>query len=372
LLNLITELASSSDPGSILDAVAGSTQAESQWATSRADDPWKQSVAQRVNAARTTGCTVAGDVWCFRQYAQAPSPVMTDAVPDSDPFAWLETGLRDVGATSLWARVVGVWGETDGDINSPASDHDTYGGIVGADHVFTPVLLVGVAGQYTNTETDFVGNLNTSSTEALQAGAYLSYGTEIYLNANTSIIGSRTETSRIFSVGPLDYNAVVNFDSFAYTASAELGAIYDVNGYRVEPIAAINYIHQDSEDYAEDGAGGLSLIVRPDDMQSLRSTAGVRLSRVYDIGDRKMVPELRFDWRHEYLDRRNSFKAAFAGDPLTEFLVHCATLARDIFAVGGSLTMPLTGRITGYLDAEGAFSEDTRTATVSLGARATW
>jgi hypothetical protein len=34
--------------------------------------------------------------------------------------------------------------------------------------------------------------------------------------------------------------------------------------------------------------------------------------------------------------------------------------------------MPLTGRITGYVDAEGAFSEDTRTATVSLGARATW
>jgi hypothetical protein len=37
-----------------------------------------------------------------------------------------------------------------------------------------------------------------------------------------------------------------------------------------------------------------------------------------------------------------------------------------------SLTMPITGQITGYVDAQGAFSEDSTTVMVSLGGRATW
>jgi uncharacterized protein with beta-barrel porin domain len=134
----------------------------------------------------------------------------------------------------------------------------------------------------------------------------------------------------------------------------------------------MNYAGQFTDPYREDGAGGLGLIVDPDDLHSLRSMVGGRVSRVYDIGDRKFVPELRVEWRHEYLDRRHTFQAAFQGAPDTTFFVSCEPSARDTFALGTSMTVPLSGRLTGFVDAEGAFSDDARSGTLSLGARATW
>jgi hypothetical protein len=377
LLNLIDTLANASpdEIADILDAIAGSTNAETGMAAMRQDDPWKQSVGQRVNAARSTGCTVAGDTWCFRRYAQvqAPSPVISDATDDAEAFGWLETGLRDVGATSLWGRIVGIWGETDGGASSPGSQQRTYGLVGGVDHVVDQTLLLGVAGQYVNTQADFERSFNESSVESVQVGPYFSYGgAEAYLNGNASIIFSRSLTDRFFAVGNQFYAASVRFPSTTYTASLEGGTIFEVGGYRLEPNIGVNYALQATDRYAEEGAGGLGLIVDPEDLNSLRSLVGGRVSRVYDIGDRKIVPELRVEWRHEFLDRRHTFEAAFAGAPDVTFLVSCEPSARDVFALGGSLTIPVAGRVTGFVDAEGAFSEDSRAGTLSLGARATW
>ena len=72
------------------------------------------------------------------------------------------------------------------------------------------------------------------------------------------------------------------------------------------------------------------------------------------------------------LDRRQEFSAAFAGAPTVFFDVKGAAYARDTFSAGVSMTMPLTGRITGYIDAQGAISDDSVSAMVSLGGRATW
>jgi len=375
LLNLIDTLAIATpdEIAGILDAIAGSTQAETGMAALKSDDPWKQSVGQRVNAARSTGCTVAGDTWCFRRYAQAPSPVATDVTEDPGAFDWLETGLRDTGATSLWGRIVGVWGETDGGASSPGSQQRTRGLVGGADHVIDGTLLVGIAGQYVHTTADFEGSANRSLVEAVQVGPYFSYGgAELYVNGNASIIGTRSQTDRFFSIGGIDYAAAVRFPSTSYTASLEAGKIFEIGGYRLEPNIGINYALQLTDEYREEGAGGLGLIIDPEDLNSFRSLVGGRISRVYDIGDRKIVPELRMEWRHEYLDRAHTFEAAFTGAPDVVFLVSCSPTARDVFAIGGSMTMPVSGRVTGYVDAEGAFSDDTRAGTVSLGLRATW
>ena len=375
LLNLISTIAGDPDAaGDIYDAIAGATQAETDVAALKADDPWKQSVAQRVDAARSTGCTVTGDSWCRTRYAQAAAaPVQTDAGEDPDAFAWLDTGLRDVGATSLWGRVVGVWGESDGGVSSPASTHRTYGLIGGVDHVIDGTLLVGLAGQYVRTKSDFEDSENESSVESVQAGAYFSYGAETYLNGNASVIATHASTKRIFSVGAIDYLASVRYPSTSVTGALDLGKIFEVgDGYRLEPHAGLNFVAQFTDAYAEHGAGGLGLIVDPEDIYSLRSMIGARASRVFDLGDRKIVPELRLEWRHEYLDRNTTFLAAFQGAPDATFLVQCEPVARDVVVIGGALTLPIAGRVTGYLDAEGAFSEDTRAGTLSLGARATW
>ncbi|MEQ1754218.1 MAG: autotransporter domain-containing protein [Micropepsaceae bacterium] len=356
--------------------VAGAENSENSGAGLRTDDPWKQSVAERVNAARTTGCTVSGETWCLRRYAQATtngSEVMSDVQGDPTAFDWLETGIRDAGSTSFWARVIGAWGETKGDINGPGSQQLTGGMIGGVDRVFDSLLLAGVAAQYVESSVDYDASPNKGLIRSGQFGAYVSYGgAEAYVNGNVSMIGTQASANRYMTIGLLNYNVESFARSWALTASVEAGKIIEFDGLRFEPSLALNYQGAHPVDFEEHGGGGLSLLVRPDDSNSLRSILSARLSRVFDLGDRKIVPQLRLDWRHEMLDRGQGFSAAFAGDPTVFFDVKGAAYARDVFSTGASITMPLTGRITGYVDAQGAFSEDSTSAMISLGGRATW
>jgi fibronectin-binding autotransporter adhesin len=378
IINLITVIGTSPPstiPG-IYTLVAGAENSENTGAGLRTDDPWKQSVAERVNAARTTGCTVAGESWCLRRYAQASTSggeVMSDVLGDPTAFDWLETGIRDAGSTSVWGRAIGAWGESQGDVNGPGSTQWTGGMIAGADRVFSSLLLAGVAMQYVETSVDFDSSENKSTVRSGQFGAYVSYGgAEAFVNGNLSLIGTQASADRYMSIGLLDYDVHSFARSWALTASVEGGTIMEIDGYRFEPTVALNYQGAYPVDFQENGGGGLSLIVRPDDSNSLRSILSARVSRVFDLGDRNLVPQLRVDWRHEMLDRRQEFSAAFAGDPTVFFDVDGATYARDVFSAGASLTMPITGRVMGYVDAQGAMSEDSTSAMISIGGRATW
>lgn len=379
IINLFSVIGSSPSSAipAIYAAISGAENAENTGSSLRTDDPWKQSVAERVNAARATGCTVAGDTWCLRRYAQATTTgggeVMSDVLGDPTAFDWLKTGIRDAGSTSAWGRVIAGRGETTGDANGPGSTQLTGGFIGGADRVLDSLLLAGMAVQYVETEVAYEQSRNGSLIRSGQVGAYVSYGgAEAYLNGNVSVIGSQASANRFMSIGLLNYNIESLARSWAVTASMEAGTIMEIDGYRFEPSFALNFQSAHPLDFTEKGGGGLSLVVRPEDTQSLRSILSARVSRVFDVGDRKLVPQLRVDWRHEMLDRRQEFSAAFAAAPSVFFDIDGASYARDVFAAGASLTMPITGRLTGYVDAQGALSKDSKSAMVSVGGRWTW
>ena len=93
------------------------------------------------------------------------------------------------GETAAWGRAVGVWGNTDGDAHSPGSNFKVAGAIVGVDHVFTPILMAGLAAQWTTTDINFKARPDKAGIDSFEAGAYMSYGdTRLYLNANASVI----------------------------------------------------------------------------------------------------------------------------------------------------------------------------------------
>jgi uncharacterized protein with beta-barrel porin domain len=340
----------------------------------QAADTFSPSVSERTNTLRSPGCTVAGDTWCFRRYAQAEPTVATDAVSDIDPFAWAETGLRDAGSFSLWGRGVGAWSRMDGRGAAPDSRQETYGLIMGADRVIDSSLLIGFASQYTRTDSDLSGTLSGSSIEAVQAGVYMSLGDiDAHLDASASVIGSQARTRRHIDVGGVDQIARARFQAIAFLLSAEVGTVFETEDlFRIEPLAGFSFALQDTDDYRESNDGGAALIMSPEDLMSFRTSLGARISKVYDLGDRKLVPQFRLQWKHEALDVRPSFQAAFDTAPTTLFDLKGTSRARDALDFGLSGTMPVTGRITGYVDMSGLISEDTRTGAISVGARATW
>lgn len=335
--------------------------------------PWKSMVNDRSNGIGSGSCGLAGPGSCFNRFAQATpgaGQVMTDATPGADPFEWLRTGVRRVGETAAWGRIVGVWGETDGDLNASGTDFDTFGGIVGIDHVFTPTLLAGVAAQWTSTDIDFNGLPDNAEVDSFEVGGYLSWGdTRLYLNANTSVIFHDIEVNR-FGLGT---QAFADYDGTTISAYAEAGKIFETNsGFRIQPLVALSYAHLETDAYSETGTGPL-LNVFESDFDSLKSMLGARVA--YPIAlqsGRKLVPEARLVWAHEFLDDQSSFLATIQGGLPTPNLIVGEEFSRDTIIVGTGITAPLSDETSLFIDYDAALNEDITTHTLSGGFRTRW
>ncbi|MDZ4870142.1 MAG: autotransporter domain-containing protein [Alphaproteobacteria bacterium] len=337
--------------------------------------PWKSMVNDRSNGIGSGSCGLAGAAGgsCFNQFAQSgpgAGQVMTDASPGEDPFGWLRTGVRRVGETAVWGRAVGVWGETDGDAGSSGTDFDIVGGIVGVDHVFSPLLLAGVAGQWTTSDIDFNGLPDNAEVDSLELGAYMSYGdTRLYLNANASVIWHDIEVNR-FGAGT---QAFGDYDGTTISGYVEAGKIFETqSGFRIQPLIALSYAHLETDAYSETGAGTL-LNVFESDFDTLKSNVGARFA--YPIAmqsGRKLVPEARIVWAHEFLDDQSSFLATIQGGLPTPSLIVGEEYARDTLILGTGLTAPLSDSTTLFIDYDAGLNEDITTHTLSAGFRTRW
>lgn len=335
--------------------------------------PWKSMVNDRSNGIGSGSCGLAGDGWCFNRYAQSgpgATQVMTDASPGEDPFAWLRTGVRRVGETAVWARAVGVWGETDGDAGSSGTDFDLVGGIVGVDHVFTQTLLAGLAAQWSTTDIDFNGLPDNAEVDSLEVGAYASWGdTRLYLNTNASFIWHDIEVNR-FGIGT---QAQGDYDGTTISAYAEAGKIFETqSGFRIQPLVALSFAHLETDGYSETGTGTL-LNVFESDFDTLKSMLGARFAYPVQLDSgRKLVPEARAVWAHEFLDDQSSFLATIQGGLPTPSLIVGEEYSRDTLIVGTGVTAPISEQTTLFVDYDAGLNDDITTHTVSAGFRTRW
>ncbi len=337
--------------------------------------PWKSMVNDRSNGIGSGSCGLAGAAGggCFNQFAQSgpgAGQVMTDASPGDDPFGWLRTGVRRVGETAVWGRAVGVWGETDGDAGTSGTDFDVVGGIVGVDHVFSPLLLAGVAGQWTTSDIDFNGLPDNAEVDSLELGAYMSYGdTRLYLNANASVIWHDIEVNR-FGIGT---QAFGDYDGTTISGYVEAGKIFETqSGFRIQPLVALSYAHLETDAYSETGTGTL-LNVFDSEFDTLKSNIGARFA--YPIAmqsGRKLVPEARIVWAHEFMDDQSSFLATIQGGLPTPSLIVGEQYSRDTLILGTGLTAPLSDSTTLFIDYDAGLNEDITTHTLSAGFRTRW
>jgi len=297
---------------------------------------------------------------------------MNDASPGADAFDWLRTGQRRVGETAVWGRGVGVWGKTDGDnVGHPGTKFDNYGAIVGVDHVFTPLLMVGVAVQYTKANIDFSGLPDNADVNSFEVGGYMSYGdARLYLNANASAIFHDISVTRFATGGPAhgDYNG--------RTASAygEVGKIFETyEGFRIQPLAALSYAHLDTDSYNETGTAFTKLHVFDATFDSLKSMIGARFAYPVALeSGRKVVPEFRAIWAHEFMDDQASFLVHPIKFPLSTATITGERFNRDSVVLGAGVTAPLSDATTLFLDYDAALNQNITTNTVSAGFRTRW
>lgn len=337
--------------------------------------PWKSMVNDRSTGIGSGSCGLAGASggWCFNQFAAnqpGASSVMTDA-SEPDPFAWLRTGVRRVGETAVWGRGVGVWGDASGDVNATGSDFTLAGAIVGIDHVFTPIFMAGVAGQWTTTDIDFKGVPDNADIDSLELGGYFSYGdTRFYVNGNASFIWHDIGVNRFDPSG----TAHGGYDGNTFSAYTEIGKIFETyEGFRIQPLVALSYAALDTDGYSETGTSLSLLNVSDSSFDSLKSMLGARFAYPIELeSGRKMVPEARAVWAHEFLDTQSSYFATIQGIPGAPSLIVGQEYSRDYLILGAGFTAPLSDATSVFVDYDASLNEDITTHTISGGFRTKW
>lgn len=334
--------------------------------------PWKSAVNDRLNSTGATSCVVAGAGGCLTRFAQnavGGSQVMSDA---EDPFAWLRTGVRPDGQMSVWGRLIGVQGDNEGRGSSFGSDFTVTGGIAGVDYVFSQRFIAGVAAQWTTTDVDFKQRVDTADVQSFEFGGYFSYGdADFCVNGNASVILHQFDTYRF----PFGGGAHASYEGMTVSAYVEAGKVFEFGMLRVEPVAALSYAALDTDAYSETGTALLSLLnVEGASHESLKGVVGARVAYPLDIleSGRKIVPEARIMWAHEFMDDQAQFRAALQVLPDNPFNVRGQRFSRDSLLMGVGLNVPLTSRLVLYVDYDAAVSRDQSVQSVSLGMRLSW
>ena len=133
----------------------------------------------------------------------------------------------------------------------------------------------------------------------------------------------------------------------------EIGAtLGDPSFFAVRPIAAFRYDRFTQGSFRETGAGGLSLAIDRQEFDSLLTTLGTRVSKLYTFnGGFGIEPEIRVGWTYQAGDKARPITATtynVAGS--TPFTTYGAEPDRNSIWVGAGYVMRTTDTVRIGLD----------------------
>ncbi|WP_372815671.1 autotransporter outer membrane beta-barrel domain-containing protein, partial [Psychrobacter sp.] len=238
----------------------------------------------------------------------------------------------------VWAKIIGSESSHDEEGGISGYDADRYGAIVGIDTPINDNLNLGVAFSYIDSDVDSNSStLNHEMTaknwQILGYGNYAaSDATQINFHAGAG--SSDVEGQRHIAVLT---NATANSDYSVDTLQAGFGIGHRIGNElrNFTPFAQMNYARAESDGYRETGAGVYNLDVDENTYESLRWTAGVKMSQA-------LTPKLALTGQLaaaiENGDRRSDITASFIDMPNANFTTIGQEIGREIGIVGIGLS----------------------------------
>jgi outer membrane autotransporter protein len=211
------------------------------------------------------------------------------------------------------------WGSKDRSANEDGYDFNTLGLTAGVDYRFAEGLVLGLALGYGDTDVDIDRNGGDLGGKAWSSTFYGTYyatdhfyveGSATYgrgdfdqtRNISYSLLGASREATADFTGTQYAYMIGGGFDFIRETG------ILDVYG-------RLRYIQADLDGYREQGASGLDLNIGDQESKSLTSVLGLNYTRSISTARAVLVPQVWFEWLHEFDGGDDEVTGFFANDP---------------------------------------------------------
>jgi outer membrane lipase/esterase len=282
------------------------------------------------------------------------TPLVAQAAPAPSPSAG-SSGRLGVFINGNYAT-----GTLDRTSREAGVDFDSGGFTAGVDYRLTPNLILGAAFGYLRTSADYSqsgGSLDSDDYSGTLYGTY--YVTDQFYLDGTATVGG-TDYSidrRIQYAVPGVPQTGGGITTVNQTARADTGAIwyafglsggydFQFSGFTVGPIGRLAYVRTEIDSYQEKidsttAGSGLALNVGSQTVESFTTSLGGQASYSFSTPFGVIVPTVRFEWIHEFLNDARSIKAHFVQDPTpstgTTITWKSDQPDRDFFTIGAGL-----------------------------------
>ena len=278
------------------------------------------------------------------------------------------TGERGVTA---WATGIGQNARFGASGNTGFSA-SSGGAAVGADVRLGANDLAGIAAGYSGGRVNSRGTGATADVDMFHLTAYGSWTSGRFF-ADGQLGLTHADVTARRDLGVFQTQAHGKSSGWGGNAEVQLGAQYALAGWALQPSIGLRYDGLSRDQFTETGAGALALSVRSDDIASLRSLAGARAERRFDLGGGyHLTPAARLYWTHELADVTTATTAGFAAAPAAQMRSVSAKGGRDgaIAGIGASLQVP--GNIVVFANYNAHVRDNTTAQAITGGLRFAW
>lgn len=176
------------------------------------------------------------------------------------------------------------------------------------------VIVYGLGFNYATTESlsrSIAASKNDISSYSLMLYGTYNFDNPWYLDGIAYFTLHDYEQTRNAKVGAVTRAAKAEYSAWQVSARAETGFVYQYNKVLFQPIMALFYSHLDRDDFTDNGAGGLNLVNRTNDLNSLRLSVGPKISSVLGSEGASIIPELHAYFNYELLNTKEQYVSNF-------------------------------------------------------------
>lgn len=308
-------------------------------------------------------------------------------------FHW-SGGAAGDGDNKWGFFVSGLYASSDRDSTDRESgfEADDYGFTVGLDYTPNEKMLLGAAFGYKSSDADIDANGGSLESDSFSGFFYFSF----YPNENwyVDLMFGHTDNNHdqdrrlawtIAGLTPgsttvVNQTAISETDSDEFSFSISAGRNFLIGNWFLTPYARLDYANIKIDGYTERMSApnapgnGLALQIDNQEFDSLMTTFGARLSSQFQTSFGDVVPDITFEYVHEFENESDPLTGRF----VNESLGRTFTLLRDdpdenFFNIGAGLNAMFTDTATGFVRYQALVGyEDLSVHTVEFGVRITF
>ncbi|WP_127090056.1 autotransporter domain-containing protein [Aquabacter cavernae] len=258
-------------------------------------------------------------------------------------------------APTVWLQAYGGWGSTDATANTAEVTRSIGGVVGGLDVALGENWRVGLAGGYSQSSYSLEGLASSGGADSYDLAAYAGGQWDAFAVRLGAAYGWHDLSTNRTVVLPGFVDALSS-DNSGNTAQVfgELAYGFALGAARIEPFAALSYVHLNLGGFTEAG-GAVALTGASLTQDNTFSALGARVSQSVALGAGTLTARGSLAWQYAFGDMNPVQTLAFSGS--TPFSVSGAPIGRNAALIGVGLDYRVSTTVSVGVAYSGAFSD---------------